>query len=544
MTAIPSTHWRLWTGIAIAIHFLLILLLGLSRHWGYMSSLNDLGVFDQAVWGTLNGQFLLNTSNQLSEPINWLGFHFHPVLLLFVPLYAIAPFPEWFALAQALALSIAAWPIFLLTSRVCQSEKAGLLWALTYLVNPFLLNAAAWDFHPVALAVPFVALGMLAVEKGDSRLLFLSCLPLLFIQEHLGLTVMGFGLLWRLRNKTWKPAIWLILLGVAHAALVLGFIMPALSPTGEHMMLSSGLGANLSRYGWIGHSAGEVIQALLTRPLSIIKMAMAMDGAVYLGLLLLPFLGLPLAAIPVLLPGLADLAANLLSANSMPKSVFSYHSLVIVPVLTVAASYGAERISRRVKKFSVTEISGLALTAGMVTGYGFAPLPLPGSSNFWEPSHFMGGPDPIMQVIRAATPANASVSAQANVGAHLSERHEIYVYPNKIGQAGAIVLRLESPTKKLYPQDPGLLAALAGHLQMRPADYLASIECLLASKEYGVTLWRDPWLIFSRGAITTSSPRQELESKIMLLRKEWGVAADEYNAALETCKKQGRDMQR
>lgn len=533
MAAISSTRWRLWTGIAISIHFALILMLGLSRHWGYMSSLNDLGVFDQALWGTLNGQFLLNTSNQLSEPINWLGFHFHPILLLFTPLYALSPTPEWFILAQAIALSLAAWPIFLLTSHVCQSEKAGLLWALTYLVNPFLLNATAWDFHPVALAVPFVALGMLAVEKVDRRLLFLSCLPMLFIQEHLGLTVMGFGLLWRLHNKTWEPAIWLVLLGVAHAVLVLGFIMPVFSPTGEHMLLS--------RYGWIGHSAGEVIQALLTRPLSIIKMVMDMGGAVYFGLLLLPFLGLPLAAIPALLPGLADLTANMLSANPMPRSVFSYHSLIVLPVLTVAASYGAERMSRWVKKFSVTEISGLALTAGVVTGYGFAPLPLPGASNFWDPSHFTREPDPIMPTTRAAIPANVSVSAQSNVGAHLSGRREIYVYPSKIGQAGAIVLRLESPTNKLYPQDPALLATLAGHLQMRPADYLASIECLLASKEYGVTLWRDPWLIFSRGAVpaaTGPSIDNYIRQKLQQLRVNWQVEAEEYREALRKCGEQ------
>src|SRR3990167_3474346 len=177
--------------------------MGLSRHWGFMSSINDLGVFDQAAWGTLHGQFLLNTS-QLNQPINWLGFHFHPVILLFVPLYAIAPYPEWFTLAQALALSMAAWPIFLLASRILKSEATGLMWAIAYLVNPFLLNAAAWDFHQTMLTVPFIAFGMLAIEKKDIRLLFLSCLPLLFIREHLGLTVAGFGLLWGLRHHDWK----------------------------------------------------------------------------------------------------------------------------------------------------------------------------------------------------------------------------------------------------------------------------------------------------------------------------------------------------
>ena len=94
VTVSPFSRWRRWTVIAISIHFVVILALGLFRHWGYMTSLNDLGVFDQAVWGTLHGQFMLNTSNEFNQQINWLGFHFHPILLLFVPLYAIAPYPE------------------------------------------------------------------------------------------------------------------------------------------------------------------------------------------------------------------------------------------------------------------------------------------------------------------------------------------------------------------------------------------------------------------------------------------------------------------
>ncbi|MBW2740376.1 MAG: DUF2079 domain-containing protein, partial [Deltaproteobacteria bacterium] len=117
--------------------------MGRDNHY---SAFLDLGVFDQAVWGVLNGESLLNTS-LFNRQINWLGFHFHPVVFLFTPLYAMIPDVTWLTIAQALALSLTAWPIFLLASRVSLSEKAGLLWAVAYLLNPFLLNAAAWDFH-------------------------------------------------------------------------------------------------------------------------------------------------------------------------------------------------------------------------------------------------------------------------------------------------------------------------------------------------------------------------------------------------------------
>ena len=535
MNRSPISRWRWATWAVIAIHFLAILWMGLSRHWGFMSSINDLWVFDQAAWGTLHGQFLLNTS-QLNQPINWLGFHFHPVILLFVPLYAIAPYPEWFTLAQALALSMAAWPIFLLAGRILKSEATGLLWAIAYLVNPFLLNAAAWDFHPVTLAVPFFAMGLLAVERADGRLLLLSCLPLLFIQEQLGLTVAAFGVLWWLRNKHWKTAVSLILLGTAHTALVLGVIMPALSPTGSHVMLTSDLG-QLSRYGWLGNSVSDITLNLMLHSWSIARQILFdLGGWFYLTLLLLPLLGFPLAAPAYLLPALPDLAANLLSANPMPKSVFAYHSVSLVPVLIVAAIYGAARISKWLAWLSSAQISGLALIASLIIGYTLAPLPIPGSNNLWAPTRLSIAPDPVPATIRAIL-GIASISVQGNIGAQFSQRSQIYLYPRKLDHVEAVVLRLESPTRNLFPKEPGGTASLASHLQMRPAEYLASIECLLSRKEYGVLLWQDPWLALRRGATTNPFFDDSIRQKLQRLRVEWQVEASAYREALQRCGK-------
>ncbi|MEA1947424.1 MAG: DUF2079 domain-containing protein, partial [Thermodesulfobacteriota bacterium] len=373
-----ANRWRKYAGMIILIHFTIIFLLGLSRHWGFITSINDLGVFDQAVWGVLHGGFLLNTS-QLNQPINWLGFHFHPILFLFVPLYALLPNVIWFTTAQAFALSIGAWPIFLLASSVYQSEKAGLIWALVYLLNPFLLSAAAWDFHPTSLVVPFVAMSMLSIESKNFRLLLLSCLVILSCKEHLGVMVVGFGFLWWIHNKQWKTGAGLILLGIAYFVLVLKFIMPAFSPTGEHLMLGKGLG-HLSRYSWLGDSLKEIFKTALFQPIFAIKTAMLeMGGAKYLLILIIIFLGFPLAAPEYLLPGLADLMANMLSVNPMPRNVFDYHSVCLVPVITVAAVYGAERISRFKMKFSATELASFVFIVSFLGGYFLAPLPLPGA---------------------------------------------------------------------------------------------------------------------------------------------------------------------
>jgi len=539
-TAFTPCAVGLWS--AMLLHFALFLMVGLSRHWGYMSSLNDLGIFDQVAWNTLQGNFFQTTTNPFSQPLNWLGFHFHPILLFFVPFYAISPSAEWFVGAQAASLSLAAWPIFLLANHVFRCEKTALLWAIVYLANPFQLSAGAWDFHPVSLAVPFLALALLAVVKKNTKLLFLSCLLILACQEHFGLTVAGLGALWWLRHRTWRPALALIVLGTLHLTLVLGVIMPYFSPVSAHVMLGEQLG-HLSRYNWLGASLSEVVRTLATEPLQVWRKLVAMGGVTYWLQLTIPFGFLfPLMGIEFLLAGLADLAANTLSANPMPRGVWAYHSVSLIPALTVAAIFGVARISYWLKTFPFGELTPLILTGFVLvtsagSGYFFLPAPLR-TDSFWAPAQLPLRPDPALQAVRRAIGNEASLSAQANVGPHFSQRQNIYLYPHHTGDVDTIILWLASPTTNVnnFPYHLNLrrhqLNWLDAHLQMDRAEYLASINSLLSANTYGIALWNDPWLVLSRH---TGTRLPEVENKISQLRQEWQVTDEEYQEALKKC---------
>ncbi len=526
---------RLTLALIMAAHLALLLMLGLVRHWGNMSSLNDLGMFDQAVWGTLQGEWFLNSNNIFGERMNFLGWHFNAFLLAFVPFYAIYPAAEWFVIAQAVALTAAAWPIFLLASRIHQSDRTGALWALIYLVNPFLLSAAAWDFHPVTLAVPFIAAALLGVETRNFRLLVLCCLALLTIQEQFGITVAGFGMLWAVRHKHWNGGAFLVALGVLHTALVLGVIMPALSPSGSHPMMASG-GGKVSLYAWLGHSPGQIMSTIVLHPVNVLYVVFGIfKPSIYLFALAIPLLGLFLAAPIWLLPGAADFAANMLSANPMPRSIISYHTVTLVPILVVASSYGARRLAPSLRRALSIPIAVWVLIFSFALAYVFAPLPLPGARNFWSSVDFFRSPDPAMAAVRAAVGKQASLSAQYNVGAHLSQRSEIYGFPERVNETHAVALWLDSPTTRTKTGDPGQLGTLEHHLQMNPAIYLAAVKCLLDEPGYKVALWRDPWLVLTRGAEgQTAVPA--ITEKLQSLREKWGITSDEYRAALGKCR--------
>lgn len=529
---------RLTLALVMAAHLALLLMLGLFRHWGNMSSLSDLGTFDQAVWGTLHGEWFLSS---MGGRMNYLGIHFNAFLLAFVPFYAVYPAAEWFVIAQAVALTAAAWPIFLLASRIHQSDRTGALWALIYLVNPFVLGAAAWDFHPVTLAVPFIATALLGVETRNFRLLVLCCLALLTIQEQFGMTVAGFGMLWALRHRHWQGGAFLVALGVLHTALVLGVIMPALSPSGSHPMMASGLG-HMSRYDWLGHSPGQIVSNIVSHPVNVLYVVFGIfKPGIYLCALAIPLLALFLAAPIWLIPGAADFAANMLSANPMPRSLISYHTVTLVPILVVASSYGARRLAPRLRRALSMPIALWVLIFSFALAYVYAPLPLPGARNVWSSVDFFRSPDPAMATVRAAVGRQTPLSAQHNVGAHLSQRGEIYVFPERVNETRAVALWLDSPTTRTQPGEPGQIGTLEHHLGMKPATYLASAECLLDNPGYRVALWRDPWLVLTRGAEGPEGRMAvpAITEKLRSLREKWGITADEYRAALGKCRRIG-----
>lgn len=531
-------HERRVLIIIACAHFALLLALGLFRHWGNMSSLNDLGFFDQAVWGSLHGQWFLDTNNVFNRPINWLSCHFNLILLLFVPLYAIWPTAEWFTLAQALALSVAVWPIFLLASRVLESERTGLLWGIIYLFNPFLLSAAAWDFHPVTIAVPFIAGALLAVEKKNFRLLILFCLGQLLIQEQFGFIVAGFGVLWGIKHRSWRSGLILIGVGLLHTLLVLGLIMPTLSPSGTHSMIDPS--ERNSRYGWMGGSLFEILKNIATHPICMIKTVFSMhDTMSYFIFLTLPLLGLFLVAPVWLLPAFADLAANTLSANPMPITIISYHSVTLVPILTVSAIYGTRRIAPLLRKTFIIPLTKwvlyLTLLFTLTFSYAIAPLPLPGSANFWRPVQWFQVPDPTLKQIREIVTKRSSISVQANIGAHFSQHRLVYRYPYKVGEANTIVLWLDSPT--LNTHNGHGIGTITHHLQMKPAEYLASVECLLQNPDYGIILWKEPWLVVSRGPNFVDADKI-IRNRLSMLRNDWEIPLEEYEVAVDMCKYQ------
>jgi hypothetical protein len=310
-------------------------------------------------------------------------------------------------------------------------------------------------------------------------------------------------------------------MGAAHFFFVLSVAMPALSPTGSHVMLSENLG-HLSRYEWLGSSVWGVVQHAVDQPFAIIKTVFVdMGGLGYMALALLPFLGMPIAGVTMLIPGTADLLANLLSATPMQRSIFSYHTISLVPLLAAAGIYGSARLTRIVPRlFLPTRNATYVFVMSLILGYVMAPLPLPFAANFWKPQVWTLEKEDAVQRIQWLLPSEASISAQANVAAHFSQRYSIYPFPSKVDEVDFVILRLASPTERLTGKSPGMVT-LEHHLTIPPKQFLKAVEQRLGDTGYGVLFWEPPWLIFSKGERTNEATASSVHLYLADLEREW-----------------------
>ena len=147
----------------------------------------------QTVWNTAHGHFLQMTSGD-GVQISRLAAHFDPILAAFAPLWWIWPSPEMLLTVQAIAVALGALPVSS-GSRASTSAASGpaSAFALVYLLYP----ATEWltlnEFHPVALACPFLLFAFWYLD--EDRLLPFAVFAVLAMttKEEVGLVVAGMG---------------------------------------------------------------------------------------------------------------------------------------------------------------------------------------------------------------------------------------------------------------------------------------------------------------------------------------------------------------
>jgi uncharacterized membrane protein len=398
------------------------------------SHAEDLGFTDQVLWNFLRGQWFRmsiyngatwNTELDLSRiarPDSLLAFHVEPMLLGFVPLYALGGGAIALLIIQAVAVAVGAIPAYRLCRHLTGSATCGVAVAATYLLSPLGQWAVLADFHTSTLAAPLLlfSLERLLVAHAPRQALAVAVLAAT-AREDVGpvLVCLGAAILLRtrlnhsrvpLRGTSTSEAATQSWVGLAFIAI--GLAWTALSLL-EIRAYSGGISPFDVRYGpTLGAGLGAGLAAV-SRP----------EVLGYLDTLLLSGGWLALFAPLALLPTLPSLALNALSTSTWMASGQAHYSGLVWPFVTLAAAAGLSRFRRHPR---LLRTATLALVAGALAAYlaeGAGPM----AANY-APVALTDHAERAA-ALAAELPPSAAVSASTALVPRLSHRAHVYVFP-------------------------------------------------------------------------------------------------------------------
>ena len=393
--------------------------LSVLRHKAFATGRFDLGNMVQAVWSTAHGHPLQMT-NLHGAQISRLAAHVDPILVLYAPLWWLWPSPNLLLVTQVLLVAAGAWPVFRLARKHLGSPRAAFGFALAYLLYP----ATGWltlnEFHPVALATPFLLFAFWYLDNDRFVPFVLFAVLASACKEEIGLVVAGFGAWYAISRRHWLAGVAIAALGLAWSAIAIGVVIPHYHAAGESDFYG--------RYSEVGGSVGGIVKTVFTDPARIARAAFSARDLRYLLDLVLPLAGLCLLAPVVLIAALPELAINLLSATPTQTSIHFHYTAGLIPPLVIAAVLGARRLSRW-----TVPVAAVVVLATLVGNYRLGPIPgwrdVPGGSRFQATAARVTDHDRIAASALKLIPKQAVVSATNTLGAHLSDRRRVLSFP-------------------------------------------------------------------------------------------------------------------
>jgi uncharacterized membrane protein len=452
--------------------------------------------FAQILFNIINNNGFNTTLNPPFKEQNFLGFHFSPILYLLAPIFYFFPYVETLLFIMSSTIALAAYPIFLTAEHILKSRWLALLIATLYLLNPFVMNAALWDFHEIAFAPLCIAIMFLALIHKKRLPFILLSLVLLSIKEHYGLAVFGFGLLWAWHWRDPKFGLSISAFGIVALCFILMIAMPYFSISNATTMMNAT--SAIDRFSWL-HDPFSATSPLLF---------LVASGVMYISVLVIPLIFFPLGAFMWLLPAMADIAVNVLSTNTMMRSIFSYHSAAIVPVILVALCVAIGQLTE--SKTIVLSRNTIIYTVVIISipySYALSSLPFAGMPNLWERAlmpqlSYKSDDIEALAAIHGLIPSEASVSAQNNIVPHMPIQSKLFQFPNRYEDVDFVVLQLRFPFQ--YVQD-----VFGSPYEISGEKYFTAVDKLFSQREWGIVLSKNDWVVLKRHGKDSAEAREK-----------------------------------
>jgi uncharacterized membrane protein len=501
----PAGSARLWDGPTVLIAAGVVTaytVISVFRYLRRDPTSWDLGIFTEYVkqYAHLKAPIV-----DIKAPgFDLLGDHFHPIVALIAPFFRLFPTPVTLLVAQALLAGLSVLPVSQL-GRELLGSAAGRTIAAAYGLSWGLQQMANYDFHEIAFAVPLLAFSLSAMVRGRTRAAVLWALPLVFVKEDQGFTLLAIGLVLAVAYRRQGAGLLLGCWGLFWSLLAILVIIPHFNPAHTYQYWSEA--------GAFNPVGGHFSVSALWSTLS--------DGASTklptLALIFLPTAFIALRS-PVVYAALPSLALRAINTNPAYWGTAWHYNATVMPIVFVAAIDAIARIRARERGEAGPPVSfgapleatsagsagpRLRLVAALESAagrYGAAAMiaicaalafqfPL---SSLWTPGTYTLGPHVAAENAgMALVPDGASVSTDLDLLAPLAARTDTYW----LGNAGS------NPATRYVvfdTQSTDCTAWEAICLSPRPATVLTFVEGLTHHAHYQQIYDRNGVFVFRR----------------------------------------------
>lgn len=403
--------------------------------------------FEQGIWNTLQGRVMEDSRFNFTGSV--FGMDWMPMLLFFVPVYALFQSPHVLFFLQIAVSALGALPVYWLARDRLGVKLAGVGAAAAYLLYPTLLHTALNPFQVRLFALALLLFGFYFYERGNWQLFLACALTAMLARTDVALVVMMFGLYGLLTRRKWQFVVPPIVVGLGYFALATFVITPSFAypgaltppPPGAPLDMSCwpcGMSPQLAYYAHLGRTGPEIVQFVLLHPFEAFNKAVIEPGLLGPKLMYLLNLLIPLGLLPIFAPkplvlGLPILALNLLSLRGSQIDLESHYSLLLIPGLVAAAIYGADNLRKRliIKRSAdgadrrMLQVGGLALALWAVLMTVPYANPVVRVVRFHESQAYVQAANELVAMV----PGDAKVAVTSKLAPHLLPRRYIYNFP-------------------------------------------------------------------------------------------------------------------
>ena len=538
--------------------FVLALTLTLYRHFSFYSSY-DQGIFNQVFWNGAHGRFFQSSlSSQLSTNVvhngevpavyyHRLGQHFTPALLLWLPIYALFPFPATLTVLQVTLVTAAGLVLYVLARQYLQPTVSAIITLSFYSANAIIGPTLA-NFHDIS-QIPLFMFGLLlAMEKRWWWLFGMLSVLILAVREDGGISLFGVGFYMFASRRYPKIGLAVCTLSFGYMLLLTNKIMPLFSDDISRRFM-------IERFGQYadGEEATtvEIIWGIVSNPLRLlVELFSPFFGTIrYLINQWLPFAFIPAvspaawacAGFPLLKlflgKGESVLAINIRYAMTVVPGLCygailwwkgretllnaPLRDLVIKPFYWLSSLNGVGKIFDRAinwwekhpkwLKISMRRFWAICLCISLFFSFTSNPnrtlsFIIPDSVQPWvyvpltrQWEHALA-----IRSLLSQIPSDASVSATTYIVPHLSGRREIIRFPSlQLRNDARKVIEVEYAIADLW-QLQQYQAAFRGDRQTLQ-DSLRTIKQVTQDREYGIIDLKDGVILLKKDA--TSKPQ-------------------------------------